>query len=359
MKAAILVEQRHPLELGTLEVPRLHYGQVLVRMLYSGICGSQIGEIDGVKGPDSHLPHLLGHEGTGEVIEVGDGVTRVRAGDHVVLHWRPAAGIQAGTPSYRWGNRTVKAGWVTTFNEMAVVSENRVTPIPSHLDMATAALYGCAITTGFGVVHHDARLCIGESIVVLGVGGVGLAVVLGASLAGAHPIVAVDVSSAKLEMARRYGATHTVLGGTTRVGDEIRCCLEGRGADVAVENTGRPEVIETSYEITHARGRTILVGVPPAGARISIDSMPLHFGKVMTGSHGGGSVPSDDIPRYLRMEAAGRFGLQDMISHRYELENVNLALEAMRRGEVIRAVIAMGDARAEPRAGSVGIGAGS
>lgn len=345
MKAAILVEQHRPLELGTLTLPSLQYGQVLVRMHYSGICGSQIGEIDGVKGPDAHLPHLLGHEGTGEVVECGAGVSRVRPGDRVVLHWRPAKGIQSPTPTYGWEGRTVKAGWVTTFNEMAVVSENRLTPVPPDTDMETAALYGCAITTGFGVVHHDARLRIGESVVVLGTGGVGLSVVLGASLAGAWPIVAVDIAPAKLEMARRYGATHTILGPRDDLREEIRRCLDGQGADVAVENTGLPEMIQVAYEATHATGRAILVGVPPKGAKIGLDTMPLHFGKVVTGSHGGGSIPCEDIPRYLRLERAGRFDLRDMVTHRYRLEEINEAIDAMRRGEVIRAVIAMEGAR--------------
>src|SRR2546425_5517426 len=127
MKAAVLVELNAPLVLADLEMPALDVGQVLVKIQCSGICGAQLGEISGVKGPDKFLPHLLGHEGGGVVLETGPGVTHVNPGDHVVMHWRKGAGIQSRTPQYRWNGRTVNAGWVTTFNERAVVSENRLT----------------------------------------------------------------------------------------------------------------------------------------------------------------------------------------------------------------------------------------
>ena len=131
MKAAILVESKQPLVVDDIALPeRLNFGQVLVKINYSGICGAQINEIDAVKGPDKFLPHLLGHEASGEVLEIGPGVTRFRVGDKVVLHWRPSSGFQSPTPKYKWGTKTINAGWVTTFNEQAVVSENRLTKIP-------------------------------------------------------------------------------------------------------------------------------------------------------------------------------------------------------------------------------------
>src|SRR6516225_2974488 len=163
MKAAILVEQRIPLVVDEIRLPRaLSVGQVLVKIHASGICGSQLGEIDGVKGPDSFLPHLLGHEGSGTVIAVGPGVRHVYEGQKVVLHWRKSRGIEAELPVYTWQDRKVNAGWVTTFNEYGIVSENRLTPIPDDSDMDIAALFGCAVTTGFGVVSNNARVKIGE-----------------------------------------------------------------------------------------------------------------------------------------------------------------------------------------------------
>ena len=153
--AAILVEQRSPLVIDEVGLPTaLDVGQVLVRLHYSGICGSQIGEIDGVKGPDRHLPHLLGHEGSATVLEVGPGVATVQVGDLVVLHWRQGKGIEAVPPVYDCSGLSVNAGWVTTFNEFAVVSENRCTTVPPETDRQLAALFGCAVTTGFGVVEN-------------------------------------------------------------------------------------------------------------------------------------------------------------------------------------------------------------
>jgi S-(hydroxymethyl)glutathione dehydrogenase/alcohol dehydrogenase len=177
MKAAILTELRKPLVIAQVGLPdSLDVGQVLVKIHYSGICGSQLGEIDGAKGPDKYLPHLLGHEGSGTVMETGPGVRHVKPGDGVVLHWRKGAGIEAAAPSYTWDGRTISAGWVTTFNEYAVVSENRLTAIPADSDLEVAALFGCAVTTGMGVVHNNAKLRTGESVVIYGAGGVGLSV---------------------------------------------------------------------------------------------------------------------------------------------------------------------------------------
>ena len=210
-KAAILVQQRQPLVVDEVGLPEsLDVGQVLVRVHYSGICGSQLGEIDGVKGEDQFLPHLLGHEGSGTVLAVGPGVLHVAPDDTVVLHWRRGLGIQSATPVYRWNGTALNAGWVTTFNEYAVVSENRCTPVPPNSDLQVATLFGCAATTGFGVVENDARLRIGESIVVLGVGGIGLNVVQAASLVSAYPVIAVDLFDNRLELARQVGATHLI-----------------------------------------------------------------------------------------------------------------------------------------------------
>jgi S-(hydroxymethyl)glutathione dehydrogenase/alcohol dehydrogenase len=333
-KAAVLVELRAPLVITEVELPAvLAAGQVLVKIHYSGICGSQLGEIDGVKGEDRFLPHLLGHEGSGTVIEVGPGVRHVRAGDTVVLHWRKGSGIEAEPPSYRWNGAKVNAGWVTTFNQYAVVSENRLTPIPADSDLRVAALFGCAVTTGFGVVLNDARIKIGEAVVVYGAGGVGLNIVQAAALVSAYPIIAVDLHANRLDLARQMGATHLITAGQGDVGKRIADIVPA-GVDVFIDNTGVPTVIQTGYEITKARGRVILVGVPIKGNNISLYSLPLHFGKSVTGSHGGGTVPHEDIPRYHEMFRAGRLRLRELVTDEFDLEDVNRAMKMMRAGEV-------------------------
>jgi len=336
MRAAILVEQHRPLVVDEVELPsRLEVGQVLVRVMVSGICGSQVGEIDGVKGPDRYLPHLLGHEASATVLEIGAGVKRVHPGDLAVLHWRKGPGIEAEPPVYRWRGAALNAGWLTTLNEYAVVSENRLTPVPADADSETAALLGCPVTTGFGIVTRNARVSLGETVVVVGCGGVGLAVIQAAVLAGASVVVAVDLHEPKLRLARQLGATHSVNSRAPDLDASIREILGASGADVVVENTGRAELIRTAYELTAAEGRTVLAGVPRKGEDAAIDTLPLHFGKVLTGSHGGETEPARDIPRYLRLVARGRLDLRPLITDRTDLSGVNDAIDRLRRGEIV------------------------
>ena len=340
MKAAILVESKQPLIIDNITLPEnLEFGQVLVELHYSGICGAQINEIDAAKGPDKFLPHLLGHEGSGVVREVGPGVTTVKVDDHVVLHWRPSKGIQSPTPKYTWNGKTVNAGWVTTFNEQAIISENRLTVIPDSFDMRIAPLFGCSVTTAFGVVNNDAQIKIGQSVVIFGIGGVGLNIAQAASMVSTHPIIGVDLLQHKLEMGKKFGLTHTVVSSQENVNDTIRDIVGTQGADVVIETTGNSRVIEKAYELTHPDGKTICVGVPRKGDNISIYSLPLHFNKVLTGSHGGNAVPDVDIPNYIRLINVGKMTLDGLITHEFGLDDVNEALDLFRSGESGRCVI--------------------
>ena len=343
MKAGILVQSNAPLEVAEIDMPeKLSFGQVLVKIHYSGICGAQLNEIGAAKGPDKFLPHLLGHEGSGTVIETGEGVTTVKEGDTVVLHWRQSDGIQSNTPIYNWNGKKVNAGWVTTFNNYAVISENRLTTIPSDFDLKVAPLFGCAVTTAMGVVNNDAQVKVGQSVVVFGVGGVGLNVVQSASMVSAHPIIGIDIRDNKLDMAKRFGATHCFNSTTTKdLAGEIRKIVGNAGADVIVDTTGNARVIEQAYDLTHPDGKTILVGVPRKGDNINIYSLPLHFKKVLTGSHGGGVDPHIDIPRYIRLVNTGKMTLDGLITHEFSLDDINKALDLVRSGEAGRVLIAM------------------
>ena len=340
MKAAILVESKKPLIIEDITLPKsLEFGQVLVDVLYSGICGAQINEIDAAKGPDKFLPHLLGHEGSGVVHEVGPGVATVKKGDPVVLHWRPSKGIQSPTPKYEWNGKQVNAGWVTTFNEQAIISENRLTVIPDDFDMRMAPLFGCAVTTAFGVVNNDAQIKVGQSVVIFGIGGVGLNIAQAANMVSAHPIVGIDILEHKLEMGRKFGLTHSVVGGKTNFNDSIRDIVGTQGADVVIETTGNSRVIEQAYELTNPDGKTILVGVPKKGDNVNIYSLPLHFNKVLTGSHGGDAVPDLEIPRYIRLMEAKKMTLDGLITHEFALEEINEALDMFRSGDAGRIII--------------------
>ena len=340
-KAAILAESRKPLVVDEIALPdALDVGQVLVKVLHTSICGAQINEIEAVKGPDKFLPHLLGHEASGQVVEIGPGVTMVAPGDTVVLHWRPSQGIQSPPPGYQWRGRKLNAGWVTTFNDYAVISENRMTVIPADFDLKVAALLGCAVTTAAGVINNDAELKIGDSVAVFGVGGVGLNVVQFAALAGAYPIVAVDLVDAKLAMARARGATHGLNPAQVKdVAAEIRTIVGGKGPDKVIETTGVKSVIELAYDLTHPDGICVLVGVP--SEKVTIYTLPIHFNKVLTGSHGGDSRPHIDIPRIIRLVRASRISFDDIITHEYPLDEINTALDVVRSGAAGRVLLRM------------------
>lgn len=333
MLAAILVEQKKPLIVDRVELPTaLDVGQVLIKIAFSGICGSQLGEIDGAKGDDRYLPHLLGHEASGVVKMIGPGVCHVAPGDPVVLHWRPSQGIESRPPKYSWQGSMLNAGLVATFNEFAIVSENRVTKMPAGMDMRIAPLFGCAITTGLGVVENNAKILPGESVVVFGAGGVGLNIIQGATLTSAYPIIAVDIHDNRLALAKKMGATHVI---NARGLDVAKAIMDvARDVDVFIDNTGDPSVIEMGYAITRANGRVVLVGVPRKGKNASIYTLPLHFGKVITGSHGGEAIPHRDIPRYQKLVVAGKLDPASLITEIFPLRDINQAIARMRDGSL-------------------------
>ena len=338
MKSAILVESKKPLVVAEIDLPtKLEFGQVLVKVCYSGICGAQINEIDAVKGPDKFLPHLLGHEGSGIVEKIGEGVTTVKPGNNVVLHWRKSAGIESATPKYFWKGKQVNAGWVTTFNEKAIVSENRLTVIPKNFDMRIAPLFGCAVTTAFGVVNNDANIKIGQSVLIFGVGGVGLNIAQAASMVSAYPIVGVDLYKNKLDMGNKFGLTHGIVANNNDLDKEIKNVIGNTGADIVIETTGNARVIEQAYKLTAKDGKTILVGVP--NANISIYSLPLHFKKILKGSHGGNSIPNIDIPRYIRLLNRKKFNLDKLITHEFNLSEINKAIDLFCSGSAGRIIL--------------------
>ena len=338
-QAAILTEQKKPLIVDTIRYDeKLKIGQVLVELYVSGICGSQLGEIDGVKGFDKFIPHLMGHEGCGRIIKTGPGVKTVQEGDKVVLHWKRGSGINSETPFYEYNGTVINAGWVTTFNKYAVISENRLTNIPEDTPNDVAALFGCAITTGFGVIENNAKLKIGESIVVLGSGGIGLNIIQAANLVSAYPIIAVDLYDERLKLAKKFGATHIINSSKTDFVKGIRSIVND-SLDVFIDNTGLPEIIEKGYELINKDGRLILVGVPQKDNNINIFSLPLHFGKTITGSFGGECNPEKDIPRYLNLMSKGKWSIEGLVTERYSLKDINLAISRIRDGSAVGRVL--------------------
>jgi len=335
-KAAILVEQNKALVVDEISIypPGPGVGQVRVKVYCSSICGAQIGEITGAAGEDKYIPHLLGHEGSGVVEEIGLGVTTVKKRDHVVMHWRKGAGIEAKPPKYQWKDKTIGGGLVTTFNEYAVVSENRLTRIDDDISFNVAALMGCAVTTGLGIINNEAKLKIGQSIAVIGCGGVGLNVIQGAVMVSANPIIAIDIHDEKLDMAMDIGATDTF--------NMKRDPVSHLRADVVVECTGLVGMIQTAYSMTVPRGRLILVGQPHYEQILILHGVRQHYcGKTVMDSEGGQTNPSIDIPRYLNLYRKGKFDLDALITNRYPLTEINKAIEMVKSGKAGKVILEM------------------
>ena len=270
-------------------------------------------------------------------------MTHVAPGDRVVCHWRPGAGIDAGGSVYKWNGRDVNAGPITTFQKFAVISENRLTKVPPVTDFELCCLLADTLTTGFGIINNDAKVKAGESVVIFGVGGIGLGVVLGAKLAGANPVIGIDLHDHKLAKASEYGLTHQINAPRENAAERVREILGGL-ADVTIDGTGNPKVIETAYDLAKLRGgRCVLFGVMPNDQRVSIHTLPLHFGRVLTGSEGGQSQPEQDIPEILRALAEQKIDLRGCISHCGSLHKVNTITDRMRSGEVIHAIVCPSD----------------
>lgn len=341
-RAAVLYEFNKPLRIETVEAPKLRPVQVLVKVAYSGVCHSQVMEARGKRGPDPYLPHLLGHEGSGIVIDVGEDVKKVKEGDSIVLTWIKGSGSDCGGSQYRKGDLVINAGPVTTFSDYAVVSENRCVKMPLDIPMDIAALLGCAVPTGAGVVLNTMKPQANSSIVVWGVGGIGLSAVMAAKLSRCDPIIAVDVHESKLEMARAFGATHLVNARTDDAQARIHEIAGSDGVDYAVEAAGRADTIEQAFKVVRKNGGLfVFASHPPNGDKICLDPHDLISGKQIRGSWGGGSNPDIDIPRFAELYLEGKLPLEKLITYRYTLDQINDALYDLEQGKVGRPLVIM------------------
>ena len=335
MKAAVLEEINAPLGIRDVELTELKVGQVLVKILVSGLCGAQLHEIRGHKGNAKFLPHLMGHEGCGIVEEVGPGVTTVKVGDKVVMHWRPGAGIESPFPSYVLDGKSMSSGKVTTLSEYSIVSENRVTTVPDDTPPELCAILGCALTTAMGIIDNEVDLKFGETVAVVGCGGVGLNLLQGAAMKSACPIYAVEKNFDKKDLCFTAGATTFV--------DDINSIEEK--VDVIIDTTGIPEVISACVSKLSGKGRMILVGQPAPGRGVEVMNAVNLFsgmGQTIKATQGGKTNPTEDIPRYVRMHKEGILDIESFVTHRFKLDQVNEAFDLLRSGNAGRIIIEIG-----------------
>lgn len=332
MRAALLTAHNAPLTLATLQPLPLTYGQVLVRILASGICGAQLQEIDGHKktGP---MPHPLGHEGCGIVEEVGPAVRQVKVGDKCVAHWRKGDGIESESPRYKYGESIITGGKVTTFSDFSVCSENRLTIVPPETPIELASLLGCGLSTALGVMENEANLKMGESVLIIGCGGLGLNLILAARMRMACDIVACDIVESKRAAALSMGAngfSSDHFGG----GEQF--------FNVVIDTTGDERAISWGLKNLAPSGRFIMVGQPRPGVSVPINNARHLFdgeGCSIKATQGGCFQPSRDIPRYIRTYEAGHLKVDGVVTHRMNLEFVNDAIALVRKGEAGRVLL--------------------
>lgn len=341
IQAAVLYGLNKPLVIDQIRVKELLEGQVFVKIYFSGVCRSQLMEARGSRGFDPWLPHLLGHEASGEVIAVGKGVTKVKVGDKVILGWIKGDGIDANGAKYiNKKGEIINSGKVTTFSNYSVVSENRITKLDVDIPRDVAVLFGCALPTGAGIVYNELKPKENENIAIVGLGGIGLSALMALNEYNLNKIIAVDISKEKLEYAIKLGATDT-LNPLDKKFEEKKLKLLNKGVDGCVESGGKIESIELGISLLKNTGRMYFASHPENGKKISIDPFELISGKKIFGSWGGAYDPEKDIVRLSSNFKRGNYPLDELIKKRYTLNEINNALDDLEKGVVFRPLIKM------------------
>ena len=356
VRAAVLPAVGSPLEITGIDLPDPGPGQVRVRLAAAGVCHSDLSLSDGTMRVP--VPAVLGHEGAGTVVAVGEDVGHVAPGDGVVLNWAPSCGAcHACSLGEVWLCANALSGAadvyarttegtdlhpglnVAAFAEETVVSASCVLPVPDGVPLTDAALLGCAVLTGYGAVHHSARVRAGETVAVFGVGGVGLSALQAARIAGDSKIVAVDVSAEKEELARAAGATDYVVASDSTA-RELRGLTGKQGVDVAVECAGRAVSIRTAWDSTRRGGRTTVVGIGGKDQQVTFNALEIfHWGRTLSGCVYGNSDPARDLPVLAEHIRAGRLDLSALVTERISLDGIPAAFENMLAGKGGRALV--------------------
>ena len=370
MKAAILEAPATDLVVEDIDYQEPQAGEVLVQIAASGVCHSDLHVVHGTQ--TTPFPVVLGHEGAGIVEAVGPNVTRVKVGDHVVLSWVPYCGqcvhCLAGRPNLcsvayavlakgtllDGTSRLSRSGrggdglpapvyhysFISSFAEYAVVPESGCVVIDPDIPLDKAALVGCAVMTGVGAALNTARVQPGSTVAVIGAGGVGLNVMQGARLAGAVSIIAIDVNPSKLAHALAFGATHVINAAETDALASVRELTRGVGVDFSFEAVGRPETMRQCWEMARPGGTVVMVGIAPEGNEISLPAnRVVREERRLMGSFYGSARPHVDMPMILNLYMAGKLMLDELVTHRFSLEEINEAVHALESGEAIRPVI--------------------
>ena len=333
-KAAILEQLNSPLTIKEISCNDPEQGQVFVKILTSGLCGAQLQEIAGLKGNGNFLPHLLGHEGCGIVEKIGPAVTKVKVGDKVVLHWKKSDGMESAFPTYYCEDKKIGGGKVTTLSEYSLVSENRLTVVDQNTPTELGALLGCGLSTALGTINYEINLKFGESILILGAGGLGLNLIQAARLAGAFPIVVLDIND-KSELCSKLGASKFVKNISE---------IDLKGFDSIVDTTGNKNLIRDTLPLLNDSGRYIFVGQNKPGESIELLNSNHLFGlegKSIKATQGGNIYPAKDIKRYANLHQSNYIDYESIITHRFSLDQINDAFDILKNGNAGRIIVNM------------------
>ncbi len=356
--AAIVRAKNAPVELVTITVPDPGPGEAVVKVAACGVCRTDVHYRDGAIGDD--YPYLLGHEAAGEVVAIGAGVTEVAVGDYVILNWRAVCGqcraCRRGRPWYCFathnartrmtiadgtGQELTPALGIGAFTEYTLVAAGQCTPVDRRAPATVAGLLGCGIMAGLGAAINTGGVGRGDSVAVIGCGGVGCAAIAGARLAGATRIIAVDLDRRKLDMARRLGATHTIAAGAADVPGAVRELTDGHGADVVIDAVGRPETFKQAFYARDLAGTLVLVGVP--SPEFQMPDIPLldafSRGGALKSSWYGDCLPSRDFPALIDLYLQDRLPLDAFVSETIGIADVEGAFAKMAAGQVLRSVV--------------------
>ncbi len=329
IKAAVLEKINKKLKIKNIyHEDNLSKNQVLIKIIYTGICGSQIGEIKGIKGEDKFLPHLLGHEATGIILKTAKNIKDFKVNDKVILHWQKNSSKDSITPKYYDDKlKKINAGWVTTFNNMAIVSKNRITKLPKNLSMKTGILFGCSLTTSYGSIFKDSKINLSKKnlILITGVGMIGQAII---SLLynQNQQLFYIESNTKKINFIKKNFPKVRFINDIQK--SKILF-------DYVYETTGISNIIEDAYNFINNKGKLILIGVPRFNNKIKINTLGINYGKKLIGSYGGGVVPNKDISKIFSYIKENNVKLDNLVQGSYSFKNINKVLKSLIKGKII------------------------
>jgi S-(hydroxymethyl)glutathione dehydrogenase/alcohol dehydrogenase len=331
IKAAVLQKKNQNLVIKKIfHKNNLSKNQVLVKIFYTGVCGSQLGEISGIKGKDKYLPHLLGHEATGEILKVAKNIFDFKKKDKVILHWQKNSKKDSFKPNYfDEKNKKMNAGWVTTFNNLAIVSKNRITKLPKCINIKEGVLFGCSLTTSYGAVFNDSNININikNKVLINGFGMIGQSI-LSILNNNNQNIFVLENNDHKIKLLLKNFPKVICIRNINE--------LNQNNFDYVYETTGNKKIIEKSYDLIKNTGELILIGVPKFNSKIKINTLGINYGKKIIGSYGGNIKPKKDLYKIINYVKKKNIVLKNLISGPYNFKDINKIIKNIKNGKIIK-----------------------